>query len=80
MPTRSDGPRTSICPERSRSERQRLSHGIFAGVRCLTDPKALQRLGMYLVRRGFDPDTSRAAIRGLAAEQADRLSYGDAQE
>jgi regulatory protein len=45
-----------------------------------TDSKALQRLGMYLVRRGFAPDTARAAIRGLAAEQADRLSYGDAQE
>jgi regulatory protein len=28
-----------------------------------TDPKALQRIGMFLVRRGFDPDTVRAAIR-----------------
>jgi regulatory protein len=27
------------------------------------DPKALQRLGMYLVRRGFSPDTARAALR-----------------
>jgi hypothetical protein len=27
------------------------------------DPKAIQRLGMFLVRRGFDPDTARAAIR-----------------
>ncbi|HEX2195034.1 MAG TPA: regulatory protein RecX [Candidatus Limnocylindria bacterium] len=27
------------------------------------DAKALQRLGMYLVRRGFDPETTRAAVR-----------------
>ena len=27
------------------------------------DPKALQRLGMYLVRRGFDPATARAVLR-----------------
>jgi regulatory protein len=27
------------------------------------DPKALQRLGMFLVRRGFDPVTARSAIR-----------------
>jgi regulatory protein len=27
------------------------------------DPKALQRLGMYLVRRGFSPETARAALR-----------------
>ena len=28
-----------------------------------TEPKALQRLGMFLMRRGFDPDTVRATIR-----------------
>jgi regulatory protein len=27
------------------------------------DPRALQRLGMYLVRRGFSPETARAALR-----------------
>jgi SOS response regulatory protein OraA/RecX len=27
------------------------------------DPNALQRLGMYLVRRGFSPETARAALR-----------------
>jgi regulatory protein len=27
------------------------------------EPKALQRLGMYLVRRGFSPETARAALR-----------------
>ena len=27
------------------------------------DPKAIQRLGMFLMRRGFDPETVRRAIR-----------------
>ena len=27
------------------------------------DPRAVQRLGMFLVRRGFDPGTARAALR-----------------
>ncbi|HEY7738295.1 MAG TPA: regulatory protein RecX [Candidatus Limnocylindria bacterium] len=31
------------------------------------DPKALQRLGMYLVRRGFDPNSARAALRRRGA-------------
>lgn len=31
------------------------------------DAKALQRLGMYLVRRGFDPATARAALRRRGA-------------
>jgi hypothetical protein len=30
------------------------------------EPKALQRLGIYLVRRGFDPATARAALRRRA--------------
>lgn len=33
-----------------------------------TDAKALQRIGMFLVRRGFDPDTARRVIRALAKE------------
>jgi regulatory protein len=28
-----------------------------------TDPRAVRRVGMYLMRRGFDPDTVRTAIR-----------------
>ena len=28
-----------------------------------TDARAVQRVGMYLMRRGFDPDTVRSAIR-----------------
>lgn len=32
------------------------------------DPKALQRLGMFLVRRGFEPGTARRAIQHALAE------------
>jgi regulatory protein len=32
------------------------------------DPRALQRIGMFLVRRGFDPDTVRLAIRSSGTE------------
>lgn len=32
------------------------------------DPKARQRLGSFLVRRGFDPETVRATLRTAAAE------------
>jgi SOS response regulatory protein OraA/RecX len=28
-----------------------------------TDQRAIQRIGTYLMRRGFDPDTVRTAIR-----------------
>lgn len=33
-----------------------------------TDAKSRQRIGMFLVRRGFDPETARRAIRAAAAE------------
>ena len=36
-----------------------------------SDRKALQRVGMYLVRRGFDPDTVRSAIREAGDESAE---------
>lgn len=32
------------------------------------DPRAVQRLGMFLVRRGFDPATARAVLRRALAE------------
>jgi regulatory protein len=32
-----------------------------------TDPKALQRIGMFLVRRGFDPETVRSTIRAAGS-------------
>jgi len=36
-----------------------------------TDRNGLQRLGMYLVNRGFDSETARATIRSLAAGERD---------
>jgi len=36
-----------------------------------TDRPALQRLGMYLVNRGFDSETARATIRTQAAAERD---------
>lgn len=36
-----------------------------------TDRKALQRVGMFLVRRGFDPDAVRSALRSAARENDD---------
>lgn len=35
------------------------------------DRRALQRLGMYLMRRGFDAETARAAIREAGADVGD---------
>ncbi|HEX2221526.1 MAG TPA: regulatory protein RecX, partial [Candidatus Limnocylindria bacterium] len=35
------------------------------------DPRALQRLGAFLMRRGFDPDTVRGAIRAASDGAAD---------
>jgi regulatory protein len=36
-----------------------------------SDPKALQRLGMYLMRRGFDPATARTTIRTRVAAEGE---------
>lgn len=36
-----------------------------------TEPRALQRIGMYLMRRGFDPETSRGAIRAVGTDAGD---------
>jgi regulatory protein len=33
------------------------------------DPRAIQRLGMFLVRRGFDPATARSALRRRGADR-----------
>ena len=35
------------------------------------DPKAVQRIGMFLMRRGFDPETVRAAIREAGVDASD---------
>jgi regulatory protein len=40
-----------------------------------SDPRSLQRIGMFLVRRGFDAETARGAIRALASpDVTDELS------
>ena len=36
-----------------------------------TDAKALQRIGMFLVRRGFDPETVRSTIRAAGSDEPD---------
>ena len=41
-----------------------------------TDRRALERVGMFLVRRGFDPDTVRTTLRS-AADATDELSEKD---
>lgn len=49
-----------------RTEEARAAAALAAHLRGRTVPdeaRARQRLGMYLVRRGFDPETARAAIR-----------------
>ena len=35
------------------------------------DSKALQRLGMFLVHRGFDPETARSTVRAAAKADSD---------
>jgi regulatory protein len=41
------------------------------GRRLPTDSKALQRIGMFLMRRGFDPETVRSTIRAAGADTDD---------
>lgn len=37
------------------------------------EPKALQRVGMYLMRRGFDAETVRSTLRAAAPEARDEV-------
>jgi regulatory protein len=41
------------------------------------DRQAVQRLGMFLVRRGFDPETARAAIRTAQREAGEGAGADD---
>jgi len=41
------------------------------------DRQAVQRLGMFLVRRGFDPETARAAIRTARREAGEGADADD---
>lgn len=36
-----------------------------------TDPRALQRIGMFLVRRGFEPGVVRGVLRGADGAESD---------
>jgi SOS response regulatory protein OraA/RecX len=54
-------------PDRAREALERHLRG-----RALPDdPKALQRIGMYLMRRGFDADTVRSTLRAAGAGAGD---------
>jgi regulatory protein len=70
---------------RTEADRARVALGQHLRGRPVPDdPRAHQRLGMYLVRRGFDPDIARTAIREAAASSAanpageDPTARGDA--
>ena len=41
------------------------------------DRQAVQRLGMFLVRRGFDPETARVAIRSAQREEGEGAGGDD---
>lgn len=56
------------------SEAERAADALarhLRGRRLPTDPKAVQRIGMFLTRRGFDPETVRSTIREVGAEAGD---------
>lgn len=62
------------------TEAQRASAALHAHLRgrpVPSDPKAVQRLGSFLMRRGFDPETARSAIRAVEAESTPGGSTGD---
>lgn len=44
------------------------------------DRQAVQRLGMFLVRRGFDPETARAAIRAAQRAAGAAAAPGDGED
>ncbi len=64
--------------ELPRTEEERAGTALAAHLRgrpVPDEPRARQRLGMFLVRRGFDPETVRAVIR--AASAADEAELDD---
>jgi regulatory protein len=59
------------------SEAERASQALAKHLRgrpLPEDAKALQRVGMYLIRRGFDPDTVRSTLRAAATDATEELS------
>jgi regulatory protein len=62
----------------SEGERARLAlAGHLRGRPLPDDRKALQRVGMYLVRRGFDPETVRSTLRSATADADEALDAED---
>jgi regulatory protein len=65
------GPDAAALPA-SEDERARAAlHRHLRGRPMPADRPGLQRLGMFLVRRGFDPDTVRSALRAAASGDAE---------
>jgi len=52
--------------EEQRAERALHQH--LRGRALPDEPKAVQRIGMFLVRRGFAPDVVRSTLRSFGAE------------
>lgn len=62
-------PTDEILPE-TEAERARIALGRHLRGRPLpTEARALQRLGMFLMRRGFDAETVRSTLRHAGADQ-----------
>jgi SOS response regulatory protein OraA/RecX len=65
------------------TEEERAAHALDAHLRgrpIPTDAKALQRIGMFLMRRGFDPGVARQVIRARAAASAEGSALGDGED
>lgn len=61
------------------TEEERASEALFRHLRgrpLPDDPKARQRIGMFLMRRGFDSETVRSAMRAAGAEVEEPSSDG----
>jgi regulatory protein len=55
-------------PDTEETRAEAALEGHLRGRPISDDPRLRQRLGMYLIRRGFDPDTARAAVRRRATQ------------
>lgn len=62
-------PEDAALPEDDDQRASTVLAGHLRGRPLPDDPKALQRIGMFLMRRGFDPDTARRAIRAHRSGQ-----------
>jgi len=73
-PPRGAGAGAERLPE-TEEERARIALDRHLRGRSLpTEPAALQRVGMFLVRRGFDPETVRRTLRAAVRQGDESLS------